>query len=144
MLLDCVYILKHHPNLFLANFWRQNCVGNFTGLNLFEPELDLNLWSSPRFRHLPEPNHRSSSRFTEILKELDWTGLQQHYLGCRFFFFFPLLLTIFAHLCLLGHTWESMLSTSLLIMFYSLEASFCTFGYFWIFIPRFLKINKLA
>ena len=42
MLLDCVYILEHHPNLFLANFWALNCVGNFTGLNLFEPELDLN------------------------------------------------------------------------------------------------------
>ena len=79
MLLDCVYILEHHPNLFLANFWALNCVGNFTGSNLFEPELDLNLWSGPRFRHLPELNHRSSSRFTEILKELDQTGLQQHY-----------------------------------------------------------------
>ena len=33
MLLDCVYILEHHPNL-LANFWALNCVGNFTGLNL--------------------------------------------------------------------------------------------------------------
>ena len=79
MLLDCVYILEHHPNLFLANIWALNCVGNFTGSNLFEPELDLNLWSSPRFRHLPEPNHRSSSRFTEILKEPDRTRLQQHY-----------------------------------------------------------------
>ena len=79
MLLDCVYILEHHPILFLANFWALNCVGNFTGLNLFEPELDLNLWSGPRFRHLPEPNHRSSSRFMEILKEPDRTGLQQHY-----------------------------------------------------------------
>ena len=82
MLLDCVYILEHHPNLFLANFWALNCVGNFTGSNLFEPEvpeLDLNLWSGPRFRHLPEPNHRSSSRFTEILKEPDRTGLRQHY-----------------------------------------------------------------
>ena len=79
MLLDCVYILEHHPNLFLANFWALNCVGNFTGSNLFEPELDLNLWSSPRFRHLPEPNHRSSSRFMEILKEPDRTGLRQHY-----------------------------------------------------------------
>ena len=82
MLLDCVYyILEHHPNLFLANFWALNCVGNFTGSNLFEPEvpeLDLNLWSGPRFRHLPEPNHRSSSRFTEILKELDRSGLRQH------------------------------------------------------------------
>ena len=79
MLLDCVYILEHHPNLFLANFWALNCVGNFTGSNLFEPELDLNLWSGPRFRHLPEPNHRSSSRFMEILKELDRTRLWQHY-----------------------------------------------------------------
>ena len=78
MLLDCVYILEHHPNLFLANFWALNCVGNFTGLNLFEPELDLNLWSSPRFRHLPEPNHRSSSRFMEVLKEPDRTRLWQH------------------------------------------------------------------
>ena len=43
MLLDCDYILEHHPNLFLANFWALNCVGNFTGSNLFEPELDLNL-----------------------------------------------------------------------------------------------------
>ena len=43
MLLDCVYILEHHPNLFLANFWALNCVGKFTGSNLFEPELDLNL-----------------------------------------------------------------------------------------------------
>ena len=34
MLLDCVYILEHLPNLFLANFWALNCVGNFTGLNL--------------------------------------------------------------------------------------------------------------
>ena len=81
MLLDCVYILEHHPNLFLANFWALNCVGNFTDSNLFEPELDLNLWSGPRFRHLPELNHRSSSRFMEILKELDQTGLWQHYLG---------------------------------------------------------------
>ena len=80
MLLDCVYILEHHPNLFLANFWALNCVGNFTDSNLFEPELDLNLWSGPRFRHLPELNHRSSSRFMEILKELDQTGLWQHYL----------------------------------------------------------------
>ena len=40
MLLDCVYILEHHPNLFLANFWALNCVGDFTGLNLFEPELE--------------------------------------------------------------------------------------------------------
>ena len=40
MLLDCVYILEHHPNLFLANFWALNCVGNLTGSNLFEPELD--------------------------------------------------------------------------------------------------------
>ena len=64
MLLDCVYILEHHPNLFLANFWALNCVGNFTGLNLFEPELVLNLWSSPRFRHLPELNqvHRNPQR----------------------------------------------------------------------------------
>ena len=81
MLLDCVYILEHHRNLFLANFWALNCVGNFTGLNLFEPELDLNPWSGPRFRHLPEPNHRSSVRFTEILKEPDRTELQQHYVS---------------------------------------------------------------
>ena len=79
MLLDCVYyILEHHPNL-SSKLLALNCVGNFTGSNLFEPELDLNLWSGPRFRHLPEPNHRSSSRFTEILKELDRTGLRQHY-----------------------------------------------------------------
>ena len=65
MLLDCVYILEHHPNLFLENFWALNCVGNFTGLNLFEPELDLNLWSGPRFM--------------EILKEPDRTRLRQHY-----------------------------------------------------------------
>ena len=80
MLLGCVYILEHHPNLFLTNFWALNCVGNFTGSNLFEPELDLNLWSGPRFRHLPKPNHRSSSRFMEILKEPDQTRLWQHYL----------------------------------------------------------------
>ena len=72
--------ILHNTNLFLANFWALNCVGNFTGSNLFEPELDLNLWSGPRFRHLPEPNHRSSSRFTEILKEPDRTGLRQHYI----------------------------------------------------------------
>ena len=80
MLLDCVYILEHHPNLFLANFWALNCVGNFTGLNLFEPELDLNLWSGPKFRNLPQLNHRSSSRFMKILKEPDRTRLWQHYL----------------------------------------------------------------
>ena len=73
------HLLEHHPNLFLANFWTLNCVGNFTGSNLFKPELDLNLWSSSRFRHLPELNHRSNSRFMEILKEPDWTRLRQHY-----------------------------------------------------------------
>ena len=37
MLLDCVYILEHHQNLFLANFWALNCVENlqvWTCLNL--------------------------------------------------------------------------------------------------------------
>ena len=73
MLLDCVYILEHHPNLFLANFWALNCVGNFTRSTLFEPELDLNLWSSPRFRHLlnrtigPVPGSwKSSKNQTEL------------------------------------------------------------------------------
>ena len=62
MLLDCVYILEHHPNLFLANFWALNCVGNFTRLNLFEPELDLNLWSGPRFQVHGNPQRTGPNR----------------------------------------------------------------------------------
>ena len=75
-----MFIFLTSPKPLSSNFWALNCVVNFTGSNLFEPELDLNLWSSPRFRHLPELNHRSSSRFTEILKEPDQTRLRQHYI----------------------------------------------------------------
>ena len=51
--------------------WVLTYMGNFEGLNLFEPEPGLNLWSDQRFRHQPELNHRSSLGFSKILWELD-------------------------------------------------------------------------
>ena len=77
MLLDCLYF-RTSPKPLSSKLLGTKLCGKFYRFKPVEPELDLNLWSSPRFRHLPEPNHRSSSRFMEILKEPDRTRLWQH------------------------------------------------------------------
>jgi hypothetical protein len=69
--------LKIILNLFLTTFWALTCVGKFTGLNLFEPELDLNQWSGPGFENLPELNPSpvlSSWKMVENWTELDFSN----------------------------------------------------------------------
>jgi hypothetical protein len=73
--------LKIILNLFLTTFWALTCVGKFTGSNLFEPELNLNRWSSPGFGHLPELNLSlvlSLQKMVENQTELDFSNTMSH------------------------------------------------------------------